>query len=559
MAADTESHTQYACKVVDLRRFKTRDSTSFGRWQKPAKAQDVSIDREIQKIRILTKRKRDENRLKSLRAQTQKEAEILKDLSHPNIIGFERMFVTDDTIYLIQELLTGGDLFSYLESQGGRVNEVDAVVMMYQIVTGLEHLHMNHVVHRDLKPENILLASKASGCRVVLTDFGCAMKMEHSTAKMATFVGTEEYAAPELLRVKDGSRTNEAYTSSIDLWSLGCITATLLIGASPFSDHGTHQFSQQVARQCDLTYLHASQFWQQLPTRTKDFVQKLLVLDSSARMTARQAHAHEWFTSTIYEAELKGQYERSVRHWRPRPQLCPVFETFNGGCLLEPTPLVEEEPPKKRRKFKSAIPVDPPYKPYARNMYRTLFPRRTTAGAMTPEVRQAIRLNWSVAEVKGNNLCQEVIEVRRSNSLSRRAFSPTAWGFSVSCEGDNIRSESFDTRSDPHLSKPGNLLSGTPESGQSRSGDASAKNERLTAHEENSQMEENNGCRVTGHVEVKARVTCPDPASARDPALQEISANTDGKIKSAAHVVKSIKLMAANPKRRRDSSLFDLE
>ena len=82
MAADTESHTQYACKVVDLRRFKTRDSTSFGRWQKPAKAQDVSIDREIQKIRILTKRKRDENRLKSLRAQTQKEAEILKDLSH---------------------------------------------------------------------------------------------------------------------------------------------------------------------------------------------------------------------------------------------------------------------------------------------------------------------------------------------------------------------------------------------------------------------------------------------------------------------------------------------
>ncbi|KKY21072.1 putative serine threonine protein [Phaeomoniella chlamydospora] len=408
-----------------------------------------SLTSSTRKIRILTKRKRDENRLKSLRAQTQKEAEILKDLSHPNIIGFERMFVTDDTIYLIQELLTGGDLFSYLESQGGRVNEVDAVVMMYQIVTGLEHLHMNHVVHRDLKPENILLASKASGCRVVLTDFGCAMKMEHSTAKMATFVGTEEYAAPELLRVKDGSRTNEAYTSSIDLWSLGCITATLLIGASPFSDHGTHQFSQQVARQCDLTYLHASQFWQQLPTRTKDFVQKLLVLDSSARMTARQAHAHEWFTSTIYEAELKGQYER--------------------------------------------------------------------------------------------------------------AFSPTAWGFSVSCEGDNIRSESFDTRSDPHLSKPGNLLSGTPESGQSRSGDASAKNERLTAHEENSQMEENNGCRVTGHVEVKARVTCPDPASARDPALQEISANTDGKIKSAAHVVKSIKLMAANPKRRRDSSLFDLE
>ena len=98
--------------------------------------------------------------------------------------------------YLFQEIVTGGDLFSYLESKGGMLSETDATVIVYQILMGVKYLDEEHVVHGDLKPENILLASKSSGCRVILTDFGAARRIEQHKARVVNHGGTTEYAAP---------------------------------------------------------------------------------------------------------------------------------------------------------------------------------------------------------------------------------------------------------------------------------------------------------------------------------------------------------------------------
>ncbi len=101
--------------------------------------------------------------------------------------------------YIFQDLVTGGDLFSYLERKNGKLSEVEAAVIVRQIVIALEYLHDQNIVHRDLKPENILMTSLANGCRVVLTDFGHAKKVDSDRTRMTTMAGTEQYIAPLVL------------------------------------------------------------------------------------------------------------------------------------------------------------------------------------------------------------------------------------------------------------------------------------------------------------------------------------------------------------------------
>ena len=98
--------------------------------------------------------------------------------------------------YIFQDLVTAGDLFSYLELRNGKLLNIEVAVIVRQILIALVFLHGKNIVHRDLKPENILMTALAIGCRVVLTDFGCARIVQHETTRMSTNVGTYEFTAP---------------------------------------------------------------------------------------------------------------------------------------------------------------------------------------------------------------------------------------------------------------------------------------------------------------------------------------------------------------------------
>lgn len=101
--------------------------------------------------------------------------------------------------YIFEDLVTGGDLFSYVGFKGGKLEDVEAAVIIRQVLKALEHLHDRGVVHRDLKPDNILITSLADGARVVLTDFGAATVVGNRLTqqqRMLTQIGTLEYTAP---------------------------------------------------------------------------------------------------------------------------------------------------------------------------------------------------------------------------------------------------------------------------------------------------------------------------------------------------------------------------
>lgn len=144
-----------------------------------------------------------------LDSQQFREFDILQHLDHPNIVHLEKVFWSHNTIFIFQDLITGGDLFSYVQNRGGALPNVEAAVIMHQLLKGIEHLHDRNIVHRDLKPDNVLISTSIDApLRAIITDFGACRQLEPgpqqtiantaNTAKkrMSTFMGTLEYVAP---------------------------------------------------------------------------------------------------------------------------------------------------------------------------------------------------------------------------------------------------------------------------------------------------------------------------------------------------------------------------
>jgi pheromone a factor receptor len=183
------SNRQLACKVIDLQPYEEDDTY----------LEPLSPEKRQQQLLI------DQKRRTRLDPQF-REFDVLKDLDHPNIIRLEKVFWSADTLYIFQELVTGGDLFSFIEYKGGRLSDIEAAVVLRQVLKAIEYLHDLNIVHRDLKPDNVLMTSWADGARVILTDFGNARLLTEpmsekdnlpaSRRRMLTVVGTLEYTAP---------------------------------------------------------------------------------------------------------------------------------------------------------------------------------------------------------------------------------------------------------------------------------------------------------------------------------------------------------------------------
>ena len=132
-----------------------------------------------------------------------REFNILKALSHPNIMTLEAVFTTPYNVYIFQDLITGGDLMSHVQ-RTGRLAEAQAAIILRQLLEAVKYLHANGIVHRDIKPENILMTSWKDGGRIVLTDFGQARPTVDTQSagkqaralRMQTLVGTIGYCAP---------------------------------------------------------------------------------------------------------------------------------------------------------------------------------------------------------------------------------------------------------------------------------------------------------------------------------------------------------------------------
>ncbi|KOC60563.1 Ovarian-specific serine/threonine-protein kinase Lok [Habropoda laboriosa] len=172
------------------------------------------------------------------------EVKILKALKHPCIIRMEEIVDTPKAVYIVLELMEGGELFERIKSRG-RLLEKHAKLIFYQVVLAVSYLHDCGITHRDLKPENILLASTSDVTLAKVSDFGLS-KLVDAQTMMKTFCGTPMYVAPEILfNIGRGS-----YTNQVDVWSLGVILYVCLSGSVPFNCHDKNSMQEQIKKGC---------------------------------------------------------------------------------------------------------------------------------------------------------------------------------------------------------------------------------------------------------------------------------------------------------------------
>ncbi|PHJ18561.1 calcium-dependent protein kinase cdpk3 [Cystoisospora suis] len=116
------------------------------------------------------------------------EVAVLKQLDHPNIMKLYEFFEDKRNYYLVMEVYRGGELFDEIILRQ-KFSEVDAAVIMKQVLSGTTYLHKHSIVHRDLKPENLLLESKSKDALIKIVDFGLSAHFEVG-GKMKERLGT---------------------------------------------------------------------------------------------------------------------------------------------------------------------------------------------------------------------------------------------------------------------------------------------------------------------------------------------------------------------------------
>ena len=239
-----------------------------------------------------------ETKFTGLLAQFLIEIKVLKMLNHPNIIHLEDHFETSDRIYIVMEMMSGGELFDYVVAKG-TLSEEEASVIIRKICSATAHMHACNIIHRDLKPENLLLTQPGKNAEIKLIDFGLAKVMQEDTAR--SFLGTKGYLAPEMLQ-----RSN--YDKSVDMWSLGVIAFVLLCGCLPFDDDSSRIISESAARK--KFALRFPRWATTLSASAKDLLYNLLDVDPKTRYTAEQALNHPWVSGRAVQpnSQLQSPY-----------------------------------------------------------------------------------------------------------------------------------------------------------------------------------------------------------------------------------------------------------
>ncbi|NP_001234210.1 calcineurin B-like interacting protein kinase isoform X1 [Solanum lycopersicum] len=158
--------------------------------------------------------------------QIKREISIMKIVRHPCIVRLHEVLASQTKIYIVQEFVTGGELFDKIVHLG-RLSEDEARRYFQELIDAIAHCHSKGVYHRDLKPENLLLDFQGN---LKISDFGLSALPQQGVELLYTTCGTPNYVAPEVL----GNRGYDG--AAADVWSCGIILYVLMAGYLPFDE-----------------------------------------------------------------------------------------------------------------------------------------------------------------------------------------------------------------------------------------------------------------------------------------------------------------------------------
>ncbi|XP_023231727.1 ribosomal protein S6 kinase 2 beta-like [Centruroides sculpturatus] len=231
-------------------------------------------------VKIVNKSKKD----------CQEEIEILLRYGqHPNIVTLYDVYEDATSVYLVMELLKGGELLDKILSKKF-FSEREASAVLEVICRTIKYLNDNGVVHRDLKPSNIVYADQLENPECLrVCDFGFAKQIRAENGLLMTPCYTANFVAPEVLK-------RQGYDEACDVWSMGVLLYTMLAGHSPFANGPNDTPGEILARIGEGRFELTAGNWTNISSPAKHLVQKMLHVDPKQRYRAGDILNHVWIT-----------------------------------------------------------------------------------------------------------------------------------------------------------------------------------------------------------------------------------------------------------------------
>uniref|UniRef100_A0A8C2PKV1 Calcium/calmodulin-dependent protein kinase 1Db n=1 Tax=Cyprinus carpio TaxID=7962 RepID=A0A8C2PKV1_CYPCA len=249
------------------------------------------------------------------------EIAVLRKIKHENIVALEDIYESPTHLYLIMQLVSGGELFDRIVERGF-YTEQDASALIKQVLDAVNYLHSLGIVHRDLKPENLLYFNPHEESKIMISDFGLSKMEGVANDIMSTACGTPGYVAPEVLAQKP-------YSKAVDCWSIGVIAYILLCGYPPFYDENDSKLFEQILR---AEYEFDSPYWDDISDSAKDFINNLMQKDPEKRLTCEEALRHPWIAGDT--ALCKNIHESVSRQMKKNFAKAKWRQAFNATAVI---------------------------------------------------------------------------------------------------------------------------------------------------------------------------------------------------------------------------------
>ncbi|KAG0144069.1 hypothetical protein CROQUDRAFT_47838 [Cronartium quercuum f. sp. fusiforme G11] len=268
------------------------------------------------------------------------ERRLLEEIDSPFVCNLRYAFQDDENLFMVLDLMLGGDLRFHLDRVGHMKEDV---VRFYvcEMALALNYLHSKGIVHRDLKPDNILLDERG---HAHLTDFNIAVHF-NERRPLTSVAGSMAYMAPEILAKK-------GYTNTIDWWSLGVVTFELLFGKRPFRGKTNSTLTNAILRE-------EPRFPETLPQivgpEALNFLEKILTRDVNKRLGCKpnggfvKFKSHDWFQGVNWEA---------INSLQVTPPFEPDSKKANFDATHELEELLLEDNPLKAKKRNPNLNID---------------------------------------------------------------------------------------------------------------------------------------------------------------------------------------------------------
>ncbi|XP_020386414.1 ribosomal protein S6 kinase alpha-3 isoform X6 [Rhincodon typus] len=229
-------------------------------------------------VKIIDKSKRDPSEETDI---------LLRYGQHPNIITLKDVYHDGKYVYLVTELMKGGELLDKILRQKF-FSEREASAVLYTITNTMDYLHAQGVVHRDLKPSNILYVDESGNPESIrICDFGFAKQLRADNGLLMTPCYTANFVAPEVLK-------RQGYDAACDIWSLGVLLYTMLTGYTPFANGPDDTPEEILARIGSGKFSLTGGYWDTVSDVAKDLVSKMLHVDPQQRLSTTQVLRHPW-------------------------------------------------------------------------------------------------------------------------------------------------------------------------------------------------------------------------------------------------------------------------